>query len=189
MADYSPLAAATITTRRRPSQSVRECRRRSRRATTNSLSSTRTPHCAADRQPSSLRGHSGLLRASSRHQFGEALDGRRVIGFGERLGPLLSQTARSGSLGDSSKRKSSQSPRRSAAGSCGRVDSRARLAERGLPPPVLGARPSPVTSGPPVPRHRCRSTSRRASVLETPNAEARGCVRRHRTPPGFDHRV
>ena len=39
----------------------------------------------------------------------------------------------------------------------------------------------PVTSGRPAPRPRCRSTSRQASVRETPNGEARGCVPGHRT--------
>ncbi len=53
----------------------------------------------------------------------------------------------------------------------------------GWPPRVLGARRPHVTSGLPALRHRCRSTSRPASVLETPNAEARGCVRGRRTPP------
>ena len=49
-------------------------------------------------------------------------------------------------------------------------------------PRVLGARRPRVTSGPSALRLRCRSTSRLASVPETPNAEGRGCVRRRRTP-------
>ena len=48
---------------------------------------------------------------------------------------------------------------------------------------VPGARRPRVTSGLPAPRPLCRSTSRQASVRETPNAEARGCVRRRRTRP------
>ena len=39
-----------------------------------------------------------------------------------------------------------------------------------------------LTSGPRGPYLPCRSTSRPASARETPNAEARGCVRRRRTP-------
>ena len=48
---------------------------------------------------------------------------------------------------------------------------------------VLGARRPRVTPDLPALRPLFRSTSRQASVRETPNAEARGCVRRRRTPP------
>jgi hypothetical protein len=46
---------------------------------------------------------------------------------------------------------------------------------------VPGAQRPRVTSGRPVLRLRCQSTSRPAFVPETPSAEARGCVRRRRT--------
>jgi hypothetical protein len=48
---------------------------------------------------------------------------------------------------------------------------------------VSGARRPRVTSGLPGPRPLFQSTSRQASVRETPNAEARDCVRRRRTLP------
>ena len=49
---------------------------------------------------------------------------------------------------------------------------------------VPGARRSRRTSGPLVSCPPFRNTSRQASVRETPNAAAHGCVRRPRTPPG-----
>ncbi len=54
----------------------------------------------------------------------------------------------------------------------------------GSPQRVPGAHRPRVTSGRPVLRLRCQSTSRPAFVPETPNAEARGCVRRRRTSRG-----
>jgi hypothetical protein len=62
-----------------------------------------------------------------------------------------------------------------------------RLTGTSRRPPIGWAQPVPaaprrrVTSGLPARRLRCQSTSRPASVPETPNAEARGCVRRRRT--------
>src|SRR6516164_8627577 len=55
-------------------------------------------------------------------------------------------------------------------------------------PPIGWPQRAPVvrcprlTSGPRGPHLPCRSTSLLASVRETPNAEARGCVRQRRTP-------
>ena len=53
----------------------------------------------------------------------------------------------------------------------------------GWSPRVLGVRRPRGTPGPPAPRPQCRSTSRPASVLETRNAAARGCVDGRRTSP------
>ena len=58
-----------------------------------------------------------------------------------------------------------------------------RMTPIGWLPSVSGARPPRVRSGLPAPRPPCRSTFRQVSARETPNAEARDCVRRRRTRP------
>ena len=63
-----------------------------------------------------------------------------------------------------------------------RLTGTSRRSPIGWPQRVPGAQRPHVTSGLAVLRLRCQSTSRPASVPETPNAEARGCVRRRRTP-------
>ena len=64
-----------------------------------------------------------------------------------------------------------------------RMTDTSRRTPIGWPLCVLGARRPLVTSGPPAPRPRCRSTFRPASVRETRSAEGRGCVPRRRTRP------
>jgi integrase/recombinase XerD len=56
-------------------------------------------------------------------------------------------------------------------------------ANAGSPPRAPGVRRPRVTSGLLAPRPRCRSTSRQASVRDTPNVAARGRVLRPRTQP------
>jgi hypothetical protein len=54
----------------------------------------------------------------------------------------------------------------------------------GWPQRESGAPQPRVTAGRPLPLPRCRSTSHQASVRETPNGEARGCVGQRRTRLG-----
>ena len=64
-----------------------------------------------------------------------------------------------------------------------RLTGTSRTTPIGSFPRVSGARRPRVPSGLRAPRPLCRSSSRQAFVRETPNAAARGCVRRRRTQP------
>ena len=137
--------------------------------------------------PSYLHGHSALSRASSRHSGGkERLPGSDPdLGHGSaRLtratcGPRFSRLRLQthGPAGPRGRKGGQHSlvtrPRR--------LTGTSRRTPIGWPQRVPGVRRPHVTSGLLAPRPLCRSTSRQASVRETPNAEARDCVRRRRT--------
>ena len=140
----------------------------------------------ADDQRSYLHGHSAHSRASSRHSGGKGGHGRTTL-IPDTVLPVYSgDRAIRFSRAVASRRAG---PRVPVVGSGGqhpmvtrpRLTGMSRTTPIGLLQRVSGARRLRVTSGLPAPRPLCRSTFRQASVRETPNAEARGCVRRRRT--------
>jgi hypothetical protein len=131
--------------------------------------------------PSYLQGHSALSRASSRHSGGTGLltgsDPDSAHGSahltratcGPRFSRLRLQTH--GSVGPGGRKEGQHSlvkqPRR--------LTGISRTTSIGWLQRVSGVRRPHVTSGLPAPRPLFQSTSRQASVRETPNAEARDC--------------
>ena len=137
--------------------------------------------------PSCLHRHSALSRASSRRlrpgavpwaasdpgdRFGRALE--------RPHGPVLPAVA--------SKTHGPAGPAVAGDGQQSVVTRLCRVMDTSRRPPICWPQRGPVvrrprlTSGPRGPYLPCRNTSRPASARETPNAEARGCVRRRRTP-------
>ena len=136
-----------------------------------------------------LHGHSALSRASSRHSGGKGPLTGSDPDPGHGSAHLLVRRAVPGSPGLRLQTHGPAGPRGRNGGQHSVVTRPRRLTGMSRTTPigwlqrVPGARRPRVTSGLPAPRPLCRSTSRQASVRETPNAEARGCVRRRRTRP------
>ena len=137
----------------------------------------------AENMRSYLHGHSGISRASSRHSGGK---GRlRESGadpghgsarlLGRPRDPLVpgSRLQTHGPAGSGGRLSVIMRPRR--------LMGTSRRPPIGWPQRGPGVRRPHVPSGLLEPRPLCRSTSRQASVRETPNVEAPGCVPGRRT--------
>jgi len=134
-----------------------------------------------------LHGHSARSRASSRHSSGKGLLTGSDSDSGHGSACLIVRRAVPVLPASASGRTSPWGPRGRNGGQHSLVTRRLTGMSRTMPIGLLhrvsGARRPRVTSGLPAPRPLCRSTSRQASVRETPNAVARGCVRRPGAAP------
>jgi hypothetical protein len=129
-----------------------------------------------------LQGHSGISRASSRHADDKGGYGRAAP-IPDTVLPVSQLIRLSWAVA---------SRRLGATGSGGRLSvimpprrwkGTSRRPPIGWPQRGPGGRRPHVPSGLLEPRPLCRSPSRPAFDLETPNGEARDCVRGRRTPP------
>ena len=137
-----------------------------------------------DCQPSYLHGHSGILRASSRH-LGDRRHERAALNR-HRSARLLVRPrgAASPRRYQTHRPRVPKVKRRSAVVIIMRLRRLMGTSRRppiGWPQRAPGVRRPRVTSGLLEPRPQCRSTSCQASVSETPNVDAPGCVRGRRT--------
>ena len=158
--------------------------------TVHRVHSTRVsrPRDRGDRQRSYLHGHSALSRASSHHSGGKGGHGRTTL-IPDTVLPMYSGDRAIRSSEAVASRRGTRGTRWSEGGQHALVTRPRRLTGMSRTTPigwlhrVSGARRPRVLSGLSARRPRCQSTSRPASVPETPNAEGRGCVRQRRTRP------